>query len=63
MKFVQGATLAVALLGAAPAFAVPLLSEVYYDAVGVDDGQSFVELYGAPGSSTKLCPSSTPTAS
>jgi len=51
MKFVQGATLAVALLGAAPAFAVPLLSEVYYDAVGVDDGQSFVELYGAPGSS------------
>ena len=41
MRFMQGATLAVALLGAAPAFAVPLLSEVYYDAVGVDDGQSF----------------------
>ena len=51
MRFVQGVTLAVALLGAAPAFAVTLLSEVYYDAVGVDDGQSFVELYGAPGSS------------
>ncbi len=29
--------------------ALPLLSEVYYDAVGVDDGQSFVELYGPPG--------------
>jgi hypothetical protein len=29
--------------------AVPLISEVYYDAVGSDDGQSFVELYGAPG--------------
>jgi hypothetical protein len=51
MRFMQGATLAVALLGAAPASAVPLLSEVYYDAVGVDDGQSFVELYGTPGSS------------
>jgi len=51
MRFMQGATLIGALLGAAPALAVPLLSEVYYDAVGVDDGQSFVELYGAPGSS------------
>ena len=51
MRFVQGATLAAVLLGAAPAFAVTLLSEVYYDAVGVDDGQSFVELYGTPGSS------------
>ena len=51
MRFMQGATLVAALIGAAPAFAVPLLSEVYYDAVGVDDGQSFVELYGAPGGS------------
>jgi len=51
MKFIQGVTLAGVLLGAAPALAAPLLSEVYYDAVGVDDGQSFVELYGAPGSS------------
>ena len=51
MRFMQGATLVAALIGAAPAFAVPLLSEVYYDAVGVDDGQSFVELYGTPGSS------------
>ena len=30
--------------------AFPLLSEVFYDAVGSDDGRSFVELYGAPGS-------------
>jgi hypothetical protein len=51
MNFVQGAALVLALLGAAPAVAVPLLSEVYYDAVGSDDGQSFVELYGTPGSS------------
>jgi hypothetical protein len=26
-----------------------LISEVFYDAVGTDDGLSFVELYGAPG--------------
>jgi len=35
--------------GPAPARAVPLISEVFYDAVGSDDGLSFVELYGAPG--------------
>jgi hypothetical protein len=29
--------------------ALPLISEVFYDAVGSDDGRSFVELYGAPG--------------
>ncbi|MEZ4332893.1 MAG: PEP-CTERM sorting domain-containing protein [Myxococcota bacterium] len=29
--------------------ALPVLSELYYDAVGSDDGESFVELYGAPG--------------
>jgi hypothetical protein len=29
--------------------ALPLISEVFYDAVGSDDGQSFVELYGTPG--------------
>ena len=51
MKCVQGAALALALLGAAPAVALPVLSEVFYDAVGVDDGQSFIELYGAPGTS------------
>ena len=36
-------------LFAAPAFALPLISEVFYDGVGSDNGQSFVELYGAPG--------------
>ncbi len=35
---------------ALPAAATPLLSEVFYDAVGADNGLSFVELYGAPGS-------------
>jgi hypothetical protein len=29
--------------------ASPLLSELFYDATGSDDGQSFVELSGAPG--------------
>ncbi len=33
------------------ASATPLISEVFYDAVGSDNGLSFVELYGAPGSS------------
>ncbi|HEY5656646.1 MAG TPA: PEP-CTERM sorting domain-containing protein [Myxococcota bacterium] len=28
-----------------------VISELFYDAVGVDDGLSFVELYGAPGTS------------
>jgi len=34
-----------------PALALPLLSEVFYDAVGSDDGLGFVELYGEPGAS------------
>jgi hypothetical protein len=38
-------------LWASPAAALPLLSEVFYDAVGSDDGRSFVELWGAPGTS------------
>jgi hypothetical protein len=33
------------------AVAMPLLSEVYYDAPGSDDGQLFVEISGAPGAS------------
>jgi len=39
------------LLSVAPstAVALPLISEVFYDAVGSDDGQGFVELYGTPG--------------
>jgi hypothetical protein len=39
----------VALAFAAPARALPTISEVFYDAVGSDDGKSFVELYGTPG--------------
>jgi hypothetical protein len=35
----------------ATALALPVLSEVFYDAVGSDDGLSFVELYGTPGTS------------
>ena len=31
--------------------ALPVISEFFYDAVGSDDGLSFVELYGTPGSS------------
>ena len=31
------------------AHALPLLSEVFYDAAGSDTGQSFVEIYGTPG--------------
>jgi len=33
------------------ALALPVISEVFYDAVGSDDGFSFVELYGTPGTS------------
>jgi hypothetical protein len=50
-----GPTLGACLLGLmlAPASAscLPLLSEVFYDAVGSDDGKVFVELFGEPGSS------------
>ncbi len=35
----------------ARALALPVISEVFYDAVGSDDGLSFVELYGQPGTS------------
>ena len=44
--------LALAALGLAPARAAALqivLSEVLYDAVGIDDGRVFVELFGPPG--------------
>jgi hypothetical protein len=45
------AALALAALSAASAGALPLLSEVLYDAESSDDGAVFVELYGAPGTS------------
>jgi hypothetical protein len=35
----------------AHARALPVISEVFYDAEGSDNGKSFVELYGAPGAS------------
>jgi len=38
-----------AALAAAPAGAATLISEVYYDAVGSDNGLSFIELSGSPG--------------
>ena len=37
------------LLSAQAAWSLPLISEVFYDAVGTDDGLSFVELSGEPG--------------
>jgi hypothetical protein len=45
--------IATLLLAFAPqtASAAPLISEAFYDAVGSDNGLSFVELYGEPGSS------------
>jgi hypothetical protein len=47
-RILARAALLLALPG--PAAALPLISEVFYDAAGSDDGKSFVELYGAPGS-------------
>ena len=43
--------LAACLLGLAPgtAAATPVIAELFYDAVGSDDGSTFVEIYGEPG--------------
>jgi len=46
-----GFEIGASLLIAMSAQALPILSEVYYDAPGSDDGQSFVELAGLPGMS------------
>ncbi len=46
-----GLVAALTLCAAGPARSLPLISELLYDAVGSDDGLSFVELYGAPGTS------------
>lgn len=55
MKTMTTACAALALMAlmatAEPARALPLISEVLYDAVGTDDGRLFVEIYGAPGAS------------
>jgi hypothetical protein len=45
------AALALLTFASAPAAALPLISEVLYDADGSDDGHTFVELFGAPGTS------------
>jgi hypothetical protein len=51
-KRIQGLCLAaIATLSGGAAQALPVISELYYDAVGSDDGESFVEIYGAPGTS------------
>ena len=49
MRTLWGLSLLVALLGVLPAAALPVLSEVFYDAVGTDDGLVFVEIYGEAG--------------
>ena len=49
MRTLWGLPLLVGLLGAVPAAALPVLSEVFYDAVGSDDGFVFVEIYGEAG--------------
>jgi len=51
MRTLRGLPLLIGLLGSAQAGALPVLSEVFYDAVGSDDGFGFVEIYGAPGTS------------
>jgi hypothetical protein len=45
------AVLFAALFAGNAARALPVLSEVLYDAAGPDDGATFVELYGLPGTS------------
>jgi hypothetical protein len=44
------AALIAVFAGAPAAAALPLISEVFYDATGSDDGLTFVELAGTPGS-------------
>ena len=43
------ATLSCWIAAPGPVCALPVISELFYDAVGTDDGLLFVELYGAPG--------------
>ena len=49
MRTLWGLPLLVGLLGTAQATALPVLSEVFYDAVGSDDGFVFVEIHGEAG--------------
>jgi hypothetical protein len=45
----RGVAVLALICGAGPAMATPLISEVFYDASGSDDGKVFVELSGVPG--------------
>ena len=49
MRTMWGPSLFVSLLVAVQASALPVLSEVFYDADGSDDGFVFVEIYGEAG--------------
>ncbi len=50
-NFLFLSSLALASLASGAAQALPIISELFYDAVGSDDGESFVEIYGLPGTS------------
>lgn len=50
-KWIARAAALVLATGAPAAHALPVISELLYDAVGADDGGAFVELYGTPGAS------------
>lgn len=52
MKWLRNMVLAACLLASGPAAAgMVVINEVFYDAVGSDDGRVFVELFGDPGMS------------
>ncbi len=48
-RLLLGGSLAALCALTGEAGALPIISEVLYDATGADDGRSFVELYGEPG--------------
>ncbi|MDH3979416.1 MAG: hypothetical protein OEU91_02775 [Gammaproteobacteria bacterium] len=49
LRFAQSVLAAAAIAPLTPVAAQTIISEVFYDAVGQDNGQVFVELYGTPG--------------
>jgi hypothetical protein len=51
MRSLWGPSLLISLLAAVQASALPVLSEVFYDAVGSDNGFGFVEIHGEVGAS------------
>jgi hypothetical protein len=48
-RLIQGGIVGLALWVAGSASATPVISEVFYDAIGSDNGRSFVEIYGIAG--------------